>query len=125
MSSLPSWLVCRPDESGYARVLIHLRVLSFDQAPFLSSPLAQHVLGMGLRSAMIDLTGVEYLSSDVLGALLHLSRMLREAGGQVVILNAGPIVRTVFTPFPDRQRQDPNRLAAFHFLDEPIAKADA
>lgn len=124
MTELPPWLACRPDEGGYARVLIHLRVLSFDQAPFLSS-LADRVLSMGLHSALVDLSGVEYLSSEVLGALLHLSRQLRDAGGRVVFVNAGSVVRTIFTPFPERQRQDPNRLEAFHFLDEPAGQAGA
>ena len=118
MSDLPSWLVCRPDEGGYARVQIHLRVLSFDHTPQLSA-LADHVLGMGLHSVLIDMHGVEYLSSDALGGLLHVSRRLRDAGGRVVITNAGPIVRTVFTPFPHRQQMDPNRLAAFHFVETP------
>lgn len=118
MSDLPSWLVCRPDESGYARVLIHLRVLSYDHAPQLSA-LADHVLGMGLHSVLLDMHGVESLTSDVLGALLHVSRRLRDAGGRVVIANAGPIVRTVFTPFPHLQQVDPNRLEAFHFLETP------
>src|SRR4051812_1783298 len=102
MSTLPSWLDCRPDECGYARVRILLRVLSFDQAPYLSAPLAEHVLGLGLHSALLDFSGIDYLSSDAVGALLHLSRRLREAGGRVVIVNAGPIVRTVFIPFPER-----------------------
>src|SRR5262245_12874524 len=98
MSTLPTWLACRPDEGDYARVQIRLNVLSFDQAPYLGSPLAERVLGMGRLSALIDLYAVEYLSSDVVAALLHLSRQLREAGGRVVLVNAAPLVRTVFRP---------------------------
>jgi anti-anti-sigma regulatory factor len=109
MSTLPSWLVCRPDEGDYARVLVRLRILTFDQAPHLSSPLAECILGMGRHSALVDLSTVEYLSSDVVAALLHLSRTLREAGGRVVLVNADPLVRTVFTPFPERQKPTASR----------------
>jgi anti-anti-sigma regulatory factor len=125
MSTLPTWIACRPDEGDYARVLIRLNVLTFDQAPNLGSPLAEHILGMGRNSALIDLSDVDYLSSDVVAAFLHLSRQLREAGGRVVLVNADSIVRTVFMPFPERQLLDPNRLAAFHFIDEPAVPAGA
>jgi hypothetical protein len=117
MSDLPTWLECRPDRAGYARVRFHLQALSFDQAPHLSA-LAGHILDLGLHSVLLDLEGVEYLSSDALGALMHLSRRLREVGGLVVVANAGPIVRMVFTPFPEHQRLEPNRVSAFLFLDE-------
>lgn len=120
MSSLPAWLDCRPDRGDYARVTVHLATLCFDHAPFLSGPLADRVLELGLCCALLDLAGVEYLSSDVLGSLLHLSRRLREQEGQVVVANAGPIVRMVFTPFPERQGMEPNRLAPFLFLDAPV-----
>jgi hypothetical protein len=119
MNGLPSWIECRPAQGDYARVAFQLRALSFDHAQHLSQPLADAIHSLGLTSALIDLSGIEYLSSDVLGALLQLSRLLREEGGQVVIAHAGPIVRMVFTPFPDRQRAEPNRLAPFLFLDAP------
>jgi anti-anti-sigma regulatory factor len=115
---LPSWLECRPDQPGYALVRPRQRVLSFDHAPFLSLPLLEHVQGMGRHSVLLDLADVEYLSSDIVGSLLNLSRHLREGGGRLILCNLGPVVRLVFAPFPDLQRNEPNRLSAFMLLEE-------
>jgi anti-anti-sigma regulatory factor len=117
-SCLPSWLECRPDQPGYALVRPHQRVLSFDHAPFLSEPLLEQVLALGRHSVLIDFIDVEYLSSDVVGALMSLSRRLRDDGGRVLMRNLGPVVREVFTPFPDLQRGEPNRLSAFMVLED-------
>ena len=43
---------------------------------------------------------------------------LREGGGQLVLCRLGPHVPLIFTPFPERQREEPNRLAPFLFLDD-------
>ncbi len=119
-SCLPSWLECRPDAPGYALVRPRQRVLSFEHAPHLSTPLFDHVRSLGLHSVLLDLAEVEYLSSDVLGSLLHLSRALREQGGRLLVRNLSPAARIVFTPFPQRQRSEPNRLDPFLLLDEDV-----
>jgi anti-anti-sigma regulatory factor len=93
-------------------------VLSFEHAPFLSLPLFEHVRGLGLHNVLLDLIDVEYLSSEVLGALLNLSKHLQEDGGRVLVRNLGPVVRLVFTGFPDRQKTEPNRLHPFLVLDD-------
>jgi anti-anti-sigma regulatory factor len=117
-SRLPSWLECRPDQPGYALVRPRQRVLSFDHAPFLSGPLFEQVRALGRHSVLLDLIDVEYLSSDVVGALLNLSRHLRDDGGRLILRNLGPVVRLVFTPFPELQKGEPNRLSAFLLLEE-------
>ncbi len=117
-SRLPSWLECRPDQPGYVLVRPRQRVLSFDHAPFLSLPLLEYVQGLERHSVLMDLIDVEYLSSDVVGALLNLSRRLRDDGGRLILRHLGPVVRLVFTPFPDLQRDEPNRLSAFVLLEE-------
>jgi anti-anti-sigma regulatory factor len=115
---LPSWLECRPDQPGYALVRPRQRVLSFDHAPFLSLPLFKHVCELSRHSVLLDLEDVEYLSSEVVGALLNLSRHLHEEGGRLILRHLGPIVRLVFAPFPDLQRSEPNRLSAFVLLED-------
>jgi anti-anti-sigma factor len=117
-SCLPPWLDCRPDQPGYVLVRPRQRVLSFEHAPMLSGSLLEQVHALGRHSVLLDLADVEYLSSDVLGALLHLSRRLRDDGGRLVLRNLGPVVRLVFAPFPDLQKGEPNRLSAFLLLDE-------
>jgi hypothetical protein len=119
MSSLPPWMECRPDRAGYARVTFQTRALTLDQAPFVSEPLATHVLDMACHSVVLDLAGVEYLSSAAIGAILHLAARLREAGGLTLLANAAPTVLAVLTPFPERQKREPNRAAPFVFLDLP------
>jgi anti-anti-sigma regulatory factor len=119
-SCLPPWLECRPDQPGYALVRPRQRVLSFEHSQYLSTPLFEHVRSLGLHSVLLDLAEVEYLSSDVLGSLLHLSRHLRENGGRLLVRNLSAAARIVFTPFPERQRSEPNRLEAFLFLDDDL-----
>jgi hypothetical protein len=118
MAPLPSWVECRPDVGGYARVRFRCSWLTFEHAPSLSDPLFEHVTGLGAHSALIDMDGVQYMSSDALSSLFHLSRRLRECGGQLVLCRLGPHVPLIFTPFPERQREEPNRLAPFLFLDD-------
>jgi anti-anti-sigma regulatory factor len=117
-SCLPPWLECRPDQGDYALVRPRQRVLSFEHAPFLSMPLFEQVRALGLHSVLLDLVDVEYLSSEVLGALLNLSRRLQDDGGRLLVRNLGPVVRLVFTPFPDLQKSEPNRLSQFLVLDD-------
>jgi anti-anti-sigma regulatory factor len=118
MTPLPSWVECRPDQSGYARVVFHCRALTFEQAPYLSEAMYEQIVATGSHSALIDLSGVEYLSSDVLSGLLHLSRLLRDKGGRLLLCRLGPHMPMIFTPFPERQKAEPNRLSAFLFLED-------
>jgi hypothetical protein len=118
LSCLPPWLECRPDQPGYALVRPRLRVLSFDHAPFLSGPLLEQVRALGRHSVLLDLIDVEFLSSDVVGALMSLSKQLRNDGGRLILRNLGPVARQVVTPSPRVQREEPNRLLPFLLLEE-------
>ena len=46
------------------------------------------------------------------------TRRLRDDGGRLILRNLGPVVRVVFAPFPDLQRDEPNRLTAFLLLED-------
>ena len=69
--------------------------------------LLRHV-AEGIRRIVIDLLGVEYISSAGLRVLLLTTNRLRPLGGQVVLCSMGRPVREVFdlagltSPVPDR-----------------------
>jgi len=55
-----------------------------------------HDIGAGERRFLLDLAGVEYISSAGLRVLLMLAKRLREEGGALVLHTPGESVRLVF-----------------------------
>lgn len=53
-------------------------------------------LGAGARSLVIDLRGIDYVSSAGLRVLLVIAKKLREAGGQLTLCAMSPAVRQIF-----------------------------
>ena len=45
-----------------------------------------------LRALDLDLSGIRYATSSILGKFAGLNRTLRSAGGKLVLLNVGPAV---------------------------------
>jgi anti-anti-sigma factor len=44
----------------------------------------------------LDLTGVEYLGAAALAAFVALHKRMREAGGELTLVNLGPVVGEIF-----------------------------
>jgi len=66
---------------------------------FSSSEVERHLLGLieaGEKRLVLDLKGLEYISSVGLGALVLVNRRMKEAGGQVCFCNAREAVRQIF-----------------------------
>jgi anti-anti-sigma factor len=72
------------------------------------------------RSAIVDLTGLEFLSSLGIRLLLSSARVVTRRGGRVVLFGAQPMVREVLTamaldevlPLVDSEQEAVGRLAA-------------
>lgn len=61
--------------------------------------LEQHLIGLlngGERRIVVDLTGVDYISSAGLRVMLLLARRLQDAGGRLGLCGMGDPVRQVF-----------------------------
>ncbi len=50
------------------------------------------VEGRSLRELILDLTGIRYATSSILGKFVGLNRSLRSSGGHLVLLNPAPAV---------------------------------
>ena len=64
-----------------------------------SAALDQHLLalaGAGERRVVVDLAGVDYISSAGLRVMLMLAKRTRESGGALVLCALGASVRQVF-----------------------------
>ena len=64
-------------------------------SPDLEKRLLGHV-DAGARQVVLDLEGIEYISSAGLRVLLLVAKKLRTGGGDVVLCALGPAVRQVF-----------------------------
>jgi anti-sigma B factor antagonist len=73
------------------------RILLYEEAVgFLSEQLLELADGPIQGTLFLDFANVEYLSSLMLGTLLRLHRMLKEAGRQLTLGNLRPEVYEVF-----------------------------
>jgi len=52
-------------------------------------------LGNGVTSLLIDMTGLEYVSSAGVGALIRLLTRVRQGGGALAVYGCNPRVQTV------------------------------
>lgn len=64
-------------------------------SPDLEKRLLSHI-DTGARQVVLDLEGIEYISSAGLRVLLLVAKKLRGGGGDVVLCGLGPAVRQVF-----------------------------
>lgn len=93
-------------EPGYT-VLVGTGRLNMVRAPKLREVVAE-VVAAGHHHLVLDMTGIEFVDSSGLGALVGCLKAARQAGGDLRIANAGPQVRMVleltgmdrvFTPY--------------------------
>src|SRR6266566_1891204 len=74
-----------------------VRILGCDSLnEFNSHELGQQLAGLiekrALRVLDLDLSGIRYATSTILGKFVGLNRSLRSAGGQLVLFNVAPAV---------------------------------
>jgi anti-sigma B factor antagonist len=67
--------------------------LDFKSAPDLESRIAS--IGDSVKSAVVDLSAIDYLSSIGVRALLSTGKAIAARGGKIVLLNPQELVRTV------------------------------
>ena len=86
----------------------------------LEKRLVRH-LDTGERHLVIDLGGIEYISSAGLRVLLLVAKRVRAAGGDLVLCALGPAVRQVFelAGFLSIFRVEPSREQALARLASP------
>lgn len=79
------------------------------------------LLGAGERRLVVDMRGVEYISSAGLRVLLLLARRLQETAGEVVLCSMGKAVRQVFelAGFLSIFKVEPSREHALARLAKP------
>ena len=83
------------ERSGGVLVVAPRGRLDTTTSPDLEKRLQGHV-DAGVRQLVLDLSGIEYISSAGLRVLLLVAKKLRAAGGEVVLCALGPAVRQVF-----------------------------
>jgi stage II sporulation protein AA (anti-sigma F factor antagonist) len=84
----------REERSGPVLVLAPVGRLDSNSAPELERTLLAH-LARGERRMVVDMLGVEYISSAGLRVLLMLAKRL-SGSGRLVLCSLGPAVRQVF-----------------------------
>jgi anti-sigma B factor antagonist len=57
---------------------------------------ALHLLAGGAKRLVVDLTGITYMDSSGLGALVGLLKRLKESGGKLAIAGPQPQVKRLF-----------------------------
>jgi anti-anti-sigma factor len=67
--------------------------LDFKSAPDLEARIAS--IGDDVKSAVVDLSAIDYLSSIGVRALLSTGKAIAARGGKIVLLNPQDLVRTV------------------------------
>ena len=58
--------------------------------------LAPHLAGAGRDRLVVDLSGVEYISSVGLRVLMLASKQVKAQGGSLAVCGLGPVVREIF-----------------------------
>lgn len=108
------------ERSGGVLVVAPQGRLDTTTSPDLEKRLLDHVDG-GLRHLVLDLGGIEYISSAGLRVLLLVAKKLRTGGGDVVLCALGPSVRQVFelAGFLSIFRMEASRLAAIERVAAP------
>lgn len=85
----------REDRGDGVLVVVPLGRIDSNTSGALEKRLLQHLAG-GEKRLVVDLLGVEYISSAGLRVLLLAANKLRPLGGQLVLCSMGQSVREVF-----------------------------
>lgn len=83
------------ERSGGILVVAPRGRLDTTTSPDLEKGLLGHV-DAGVRQVVLDLSGIEYISSAGLRVLLLVAKKLRTGGGEIVLCGLSPAVRQVF-----------------------------
>ena len=92
----PRLEVSRADAGTVARLVACPR-LTEEGAAWLAGQLAGLVDGRPGEHLLLDLAGVEYLTSTALGEFIALHKRLRAGGGRLSLLNVRPMVYEVLS----------------------------
>ena len=76
--------------------LLNKRMLDESNIRALHEELVELVEERGASKMVLDLSGVEYLSSAVLGKLISLLKIVKKHGGKLYICNVHPNVAEIF-----------------------------
>jgi len=86
------------ESRGDRRIVRIKGKVTFEHCPGLQG-LLDSVLDEGVRQVMIDFKDVPFIDSSGVGEVLRLFRRMKDAGGEVVLLNPNQKLRDLFSMY--------------------------